>query len=131
MAYGSINADVIGTSVQGYSLGAGNSSLLKNKIINGSMVIDQRNAGASTTSATNNGYTLDRWATQNNSGASRFTVQRNAGSITPPAGFSNYLGCTSTGSYTVGSGDAIGMIQRIEGYNIADLGLYHFGFTVH
>ena len=122
MAYGSINADVIGTSVQGYSLGAGNSSLLKNKIINGSMVIDQRNAGASTTSATNNGYTLDRWATQNNSGASRFTVQRNAGSITPPAGFSNYLGCTSTGSYTVGSGDAIGMIQRIEGYNIADLG---------
>ena len=122
MAYGTINADVIGTSVANTSLGAGNASIMKNRIINGAMVIDQRNAGASTTSATNGGYTLDRWATQNNSGASRFTVQRNAGSITPPAGFSNYLGCTSTGSYTVGSGDAIGMIQRIEGYNIADLG---------
>jgi hypothetical protein len=122
MAYGQVNADVIGTSVAGSNLGAGNASLMKSRIINGAMVIDQRNAGASTTSGTNNGYTLDRWATQNNSGASRFTVQRNAGSITPPAGFSNYLGCTSTGSYTVGSGDAIGMIQRIEGYNIADLG---------
>ena len=121
MSYGQVNADVIGTSVAGSNIGAGNASIMKNRIINGSMVIDQRNAGASTTSGTNNGYTLDRWATQNNSGASRFTVQRNAGSITPPVGFSNYLGCTSTGSYTVGSGDAIGMIQRIEGYNIADL----------
>ena len=35
MSYGIVNADQIGTSVQGYSLGAGNSSLLKNKIING------------------------------------------------------------------------------------------------
>ena len=122
MPYGTVNADTLVTSTSGGILGAGNASIMKNRIINGAMVIDQRNAGASTTSATNGGYTLDRWATQNNSGASRFTVQRNAGSITPPAGFSNYLGCTSTGSYTVGSGDAIGMIQRIEGYNIADLG---------
>jgi hypothetical protein len=120
MPYGSISVDQINNTT-GYSLGAGNASLMKNRIINGAMVIDQRNAGASTTSGTNNGYTLDRWATQNNSGASRFTVQRNAGSITPPAGFSNYLGCTSTGSYTIASGDAIGIIQRIEGYNIADL----------
>jgi len=98
-----------------------NNVTFRNKIINGAMVFDQRNAGASTTSGTNNGYTLDRWATQNNSGASRFTVQRNAGSITPPAGYSNYLGCTSTGAYTVSSSDAIGMIQRIEGFNSADL----------
>ena len=100
----------------------GTTTGFKNRIINGNMTIDQRNNGAQTNSATNNGYTLDRWATQNNSGASRFTVQRNANSITPPAGFINYLGCVSTGAYSPASGDAIGMIQRIEGYNIADLG---------
>jgi hypothetical protein len=33
----------------------------KNRIINGAMVIDQRNAGASVT-ITTNAYTLDRWA---------------------------------------------------------------------
>jgi hypothetical protein len=47
MAYGTVNADVIGTSVANSNLGAGNASLLKNRLINGNMVIDQRNAGAS------------------------------------------------------------------------------------
>ena len=122
MPYGTVNADVIQTSTSGGILGAGNASIMKNRIINGAMVIDQRNAGASVTSATNGGYTLDRWAVQNNSGASRYTIQQNAGSVTPPTGFSNYLGCTSTSTYTVGSGDALGMFQRIEGFNTADLG---------
>ena len=49
MAYGTVNADVIGTSVAGSNLGAGNASIMKNRIINGAMVIDQRNAGASVT----------------------------------------------------------------------------------
>jgi len=122
MAYGTVNADVIQTSTSGGILGAGNASIMKNRIQNGAMVIDQRNAGASVTSATNGGYTLDRWAIQNNSGASRYTIQQNAGSVTPPTGFSNYLGCTSTSAYTVGSGDALGMFQRIEGFNTSDLG---------
>ena len=46
MAYGTVNADVIQSSVSGVSLGAGNASIMKNRIINGAMVIDQRNAGA-------------------------------------------------------------------------------------
>jgi hypothetical protein len=92
----------------------------KNRIINGAMVIDQRNAGASV-SGTTGVYTLDRWSVQNNSGAARFNVQQNAGSVTPPAGFKSYLGITSTSAYSVAASDIIGIQQFIEGYNIADL----------
>ena len=93
----------------------------KNRILNGAMVIDQRNAGASVTiPATTVTYTLDRWsayATQ----ASKFTIQQNAGSVTPPAGFSNYLGVTSSSAYTVGSTDQFKIYQPIEGFNFADM----------
>lgn len=92
----------------------------KNRIINGAMVIDQRNAGASVT-PTNGAYTLDRWqtfATQ----ASKFTVQQNAGSVTTPAGFVKYLGCTSSSAYTVGASEIFGVAQQIEGLNVSDLG---------
>jgi len=91
----------------------------KNRIINGNMRIDQRNAGASVTPA-NGDYTVDRWqyeATQ----ASKFTVQQNQGSVTPPAGFVNYLGLTVASSVSVGSSDYFLVEQSIEGYNIADL----------
>lgn len=91
----------------------------KNRIINGAMVIDQRNAGASVT-ATNGGYTLDRWLTYS-SQASKFTVQRNAGSVTPPAGYINYLGVTSSSAYSVLASDYFAVIQNIEGLNVADL----------
>jgi len=91
----------------------------KNRIINGAMVIDQRNAGASVTPA-NVSYTLDRWAVYQTT-ASKFTVQQNAGSITPPAGFTKYLGCTSSSAYSVTSGDIFGIYQLIEGNNVADL----------
>jgi len=95
---------------------------MRNKIINGAMMIDQRNAGASvsTTVTGTQTYTLDRWAYQC-SAASKFTVQQNAGSVTPPAGFTNYLGITSTSAYSVGASDYFAVQQRIEGYNLADL----------
>jgi len=92
----------------------------KNRIINGAMVIDQRNAGASVT-PTASVYALDRWKavlTQ----ASKFSFQQNAGSVTPPAGFTNYFGITSTSAYSVLSSDLFLIGQAIEGYNIADLG---------
>ena len=94
----------------------------KNRIINGAMMIDQRNGGASVTQ-NNSGsqYSLDRWLIYGNN-ASKFTVQQNAGSVTPPAGFTNYLGCTSTAATSVGSGDIYEILQRIEGFNLADLG---------
>jgi hypothetical protein len=92
---------------------------VRNLIINGDMRIDQRNAGASVTPANGN-YTLDRWiniAYQ----ASKFSVQQNAGSVTPPVGFSNYMGVTSLSSYTVGASEYFAVIQRIEQYNVSNL----------
>jgi len=92
----------------------------KNRIINGAMVIDQRNAGASVTPVTAQ-YLLDRFYT-NLSQASKFTVQQNAGSVTPPVGFTNYLGVTSSSAYSVAAGDYFNIGQKIEGFNVADLG---------
>lgn len=91
----------------------------KNRIINGAMVIDQRNAGASVT-PTSGQYLVDRWRA-GLSAASKYSVQQNAGSVTPPTGFSNYLGVTSLSAYSVLSGDAFFVGQRIEGFNTADL----------
>jgi hypothetical protein len=95
---------------------------LKNRIINGDMRIDQRNAGASVTASVGSSvtYTLDRWAYNQNI-TSKYTIQRNAGSVTPPVGFANYLGVTSTSAYSVASGDFTQIEQRIEGFNFADL----------
>ena len=91
----------------------------KNRIINGAMVIDQRDAGASVTPV-NQQYTLDRWLSIVGA-ASKFSIQQNAGSVTPPAGFTNYLGATSLSAYSVAAGDVFGQETRIEGYNTADL----------
>jgi hypothetical protein len=93
----------------------------KNRIINGAMVIDQRNAGASVTiPATGGQYTLDRWVA-GASQASKYSVQQNAGSVTPPAGFSKYLGVTSLSAYSLAAGDLFYIYQSIEGFNTADL----------
>lgn len=94
----------------------------RNRIINGAFMIDQRNAGASVT-ITNTGsvtYTLDRWNVYGSS-ASKFSVQQNAGSVTPPAGFKNYLGITSLAATSLGATDEYYIAQKIEGYNFADL----------
>jgi len=96
-----------------------NNVTFRNRIINGAMVFDQRNAGASVT-PTNNQYLVDRfYATLTQ--ASKFTVQQNAGSVTPPVGFTKYLGVTSSSAYSVLTGDTFAIIQYIEGFNIADL----------
>ncbi|MFZ9210899.1 MAG: hypothetical protein ACO22M_00395, partial [Candidatus Nanopelagicaceae bacterium] len=92
----------------------------KNRIINGAMMIDQRNAGASYTVPSGSNYTLDRWAVYADQ-SSKFSVQQNAGSVTPPAGYKNYLGVTSLSAYTVGANEIFRVTQPIEGYNIADL----------
>ena len=91
----------------------------KNRIINGAMVIDQRNAGASQT-PTNTAYMLDRYAI-NVSQTSKLTQQQNAGSVTPPVGFTKYMGFTSSSAYSVTSTDYFAFYQAIEGLNVADL----------
>jgi hypothetical protein len=92
----------------------------KNRIINGAMTIDQRNAGAATAN-TISGYVIDRWQViQSTTG--KLIAQQNAGSVTPPVGFTNYFGVTSQSAYSVGVTDFYLMRQIIEGFNVADLG---------
>jgi hypothetical protein len=110
----------IQTAIDSISNSQGSPFGFKNRIINGAMVIDQRNAGASLT-MTAPAYTVDRWqcyVTQSSKGS----VQQNAGSVTPPDGFRNYLGFTSSSVYSVVSGDIFTFRHIIEGYNISDLG---------
>ena len=95
----------------------------RNRIINGDMRIDQRNAGASVTitDTASLTYTVDRWAAYG-SVASKFSVQQNAAAVTPPVGYTNYLGATSLSAYSVGSSEQFQFAQAIEGFNVADLG---------
>ena len=92
----------------------------RNRIINGDMRIDQRNNGASVTPAGGQ-YLLDRWVA-GLSQSSKYSVQQNAGAVTPPVGFVNYLGVTSLSAYSVVSSDFFAISQRIEGLNVSDLG---------
>jgi hypothetical protein len=117
MPYGQILADSI-TDSNG-SVFSPSSSLFKNRLINGAMQIDQRNNGSSVT-PTSNSYTLDRWV-QYQTQASKVSVQRNAASVTPPVGFTNYLGITSLSAYSVGASDIFTISQTIEGLNVSDL----------
>jgi hypothetical protein len=107
-----------------------NSMGFRNRIINGAMMIDQRNAGASTTPSGSSAgtYTVDRWVYQA-SATGKFTVQQNLNSVTPPAGFKNYLGLSSTAATAVGAADYYNIYQCIEGFNIADLGFGAAGAT--
>jgi cytoskeletal protein CcmA (bactofilin family) len=107
------NSNVIGTVVM-------SSSFKRNRIINGNMVVDQRNAGANVT-PTAAVYTIDRWQTQLTQ-SSKFSIQQNAGSVTPPSGYTNYIGITSLSAYSVLSTDYFALVQSIEGFNIADFG---------
>ena len=97
----------------------------KNRIINGGMNIDQRNAGASIT-PTAGQYSVDRFY-YSASQSSKFTVQQTPSSTETgyatrvSAGFRNYLACTVSSAFSIGASDYFGIIQLIEGYNSADL----------
>jgi len=119
MAYGTVNADVIQSSVSGVSLGAGNASTMKNRIINGSMAISQRN-GTNTVTPANGDYTIDRYTWQL-SQASKLTTNQVSSATNGPLGFQNYMQVTSSSAYSVLTGDYFGFGQRIEGFNTADL----------
>jgi hypothetical protein len=114
MPYGTVNAEQM-TTQSGYTLGAGNASSFKNRIINGGMTIDQRNAGAAYTNSNQSIYGLDRWRSYGLSGAV-LTIQQ---STTAPAGFSNSQSVTVTTSTTANDGG--GLSQIIEANNVFDL----------
>jgi hypothetical protein len=84
----------------------------RNKIINGDMRINQRGAS---TSSTNVGYLVDRWVMYAGSNLTSLNTSTDA-----PAGFTNSIYAETT----TASGPASyhGIVQQIEGNNIADLG---------
>ena len=92
---------------------------MRNKIINGAMEIDQRNAGASVTvNSSASTYGVDRWKGQA-SGGGVYTQQR---STTAPAGFINSVLLTvTTADSSIASTDYYIFGQAIEGFNAADL----------
>lgn len=93
----------------------------RNRIINGGMVIDQRNAGASVTlpnGAAGYSFPVDRFGCSRASSATATGQQ----STVAPAGFINSLLITNGTGVTVGSTEQGYVFQQIEGLNISDLG---------
>ena len=88
----------------------------KNRIINGSMAIDQRNNGASTT--TDASYNVDRFLSYMNTG----TITRGQSS-TAPAGFAKSLSYTVTVAGTRNAANYAIIQQCIEANNITDLAM--------
>jgi hypothetical protein len=86
----------------------------RNRIINGSMTIDQRNAGAAVTA--NGAYPVDRFLNQITYGSLSFQQ-----SSTAPVGFKNSVAVTVTSGGVISASDRNALAQWIEGYNIADL----------
>jgi hypothetical protein len=108
MYNGSITANAVTPSVN-----------MKNRIINGAMVISQRNGTSAVTLDGASAYTLDRWQGYDNTDGS-FTV---AQTTTAPTGFNNSLKVTvATTDTSLGATQFAFINQFIEGYNIADLG---------
>ena len=88
----------------------------RNRIINGDMRIDQRNAGASVN--TNGAYPVDRFL-QLMSGGGVLTSQR---STTSPSDFINSIFTTvSTADASIAAGDYYLLRHVIEGLNVTDL----------
>jgi hypothetical protein len=105
------------SNLQTSALNGGPLAGTRNRIINGDMQIDQRNAGAST-SLSDATYYLDRYRGVATQGSKANVVQ----SSTAPAGFSNSLLVTSSSAYSITSSDIFAIQQRIEGFNFSDFG---------
>jgi hypothetical protein len=89
----------------------------RNRIINGDMRIDQRNAGAAV--STDGSFVVDRFKFYEGVTSATATGQQ---STDAPSGFKNSLVYTVGTGASPGATDYAGIQQRIEGYNIADFG---------
>lgn len=117
MSYGTVQAEKM-TTESGYSLGAGNASSFKNRIINGGMVIDQRNVGAAVTVNAFTAYSVDRFLLSFRPSTGVATGQQVSDA---PAGFVNSLRMTQSSVTSPAASDVYTVQQKIEGFNTADL----------
>ena len=104
-------------SVDGNNINATNGINFRNRIINGDMRIDQRNAGASVTVSSNNSaWSADRFRFDSPADQS-MTFQQQT-SVVPP-GFTYALKVTA-GTATSNTNNQPALCHFIEGYNTAD-----------
>jgi len=99
----------------------GNYSAGKNKIINGNMVIDQRNTASTavTVNTTGTTYAVDRWLGFGQTADGVYTLAQDSSA---PAGFTKSLKATvTTADTSIASTQSYTVSQRIEGFNVADL----------
>jgi hypothetical protein len=91
----------------------------KNRIINGSMLIDQRNAGAAITiNSTAVAFPVDRWKGIGQSTDGVFTLQQDSSA---PAGFNKSVKATvTTADASIGSTQTYLFFQSIEGQDVID-----------
>lgn len=103
-----------GTDTSEYSVPV---TAFKNRLINGAMMIDQRNAGASVTPT--DAYTLDRWEVREDTDGA-VTCQQVADA---PTGFIYSAKITTTtADSSLAATQRLLFRQPIEGTNVADLG---------
>jgi hypothetical protein len=95
------------------------SSFKRNRIINGNMLIDQRNAGASVSATTGGVFVTDRYTIQSQANGN---ITGQQVSTVPNSGFSNSLKMTVSTAAAPGTTTQNDIYYRIEGYNIADFG---------
>jgi hypothetical protein len=109
------------SNIQTAAINGGPIGGTRNRIINGDMRIDQRNNGASVSlpAGASQAFITDRWWGQRFGGTAALSGQR---STVAPTGFTNSLLVTTTTAASPSAGDTSFIAQRIEGFNVADLG---------
>ena len=115
-ASGGSNAQLYGVASPPNSMG------FRNRVINSSATIDQRNAGASVANIGNGAFIVDRFY-YDRAGlgiTAQFTASQ---STDAPTGFRNSIKLDTTTAQTLGAtgGTYIGISHKIEGFNMADL----------
>lgn len=104
--------------VQVKNLNGGPLAGTRNRIINGAMAIDQRNAGASVTLGSAFAYTLDRWGGAEDTDGAATVIQDSSA----PAGFTKSLKwTTTTADASLAATQFAYVAQWIEGQNVDDL----------
>jgi len=105
-------------AVENYMNAAGLGFGMRNRIINGAMVVDQRVSGTVTLD-TNTRFIVDRFFAEDDSTATVTGVQ----STTAPAGFINSMLFTvTTADSSITASENCNLRHWIEGLNVADLG---------
>jgi hypothetical protein len=116
-ATNNLTLDTGGNATVGNTLVMG-SSFLRNRIINGDMRIDQRNAGNVVFSAPAS-YYVDRWQLSSTVSGKFNVGQSNSGY---PTGFNSSFYVQNIAGFTPSASDQYRIGQAIEGFNAADLG---------